>query len=215
MSAEQRRHPRRKTLKSGKIIYHKGLRNQSCIVRDLSVSGAKLQIDAPFKCPEQFLLELLNEQPRACELAWEIGDMVGTKFTESADESDAPPRIQRWKSAWESGDPDRIAALYAADCRHHSPRLTGLCPEKAEIGLVSPDDIHSFAGKVFAAQPSAAVTIMSLTETRSRSVIEYELQTKTEANADNDNGDADTVDRLVEIIEWNGDLIREARVFQA
>ena len=42
-----------------------------------------------------------------------------------------------------------------------------------------------------------------------------ELQTKTEANADNDNGDADTVDRLVEIIEWNGDLIREARVFQA
>lgn len=206
MSAEQRRHPRRKTLKSGKIIFHKGLRNQACVVRDLSSTGAKLQINQPFKCPEQFLLQLLNESARPCELTWEIGDMVGTRFTQSVAELDAPPRVQRWKAAWESRDANQIVSLYVADCRHHSPRIALLMPEFVETGLTTLDQIRMYAVKSIQQLPALLITILSLTADQERSVIEYELRTAP---------DAKEFEHVVEIIEWTGDKIREARVFTA
>ena len=85
-----------------------------------------MQIEQPFRCPEQFLWELLNEPPRQCELAWEVSDIVGTRFTKTLSELETPPHIKRWKTAWEPRDPDRIIALYVSDRRHRSPRFRKL-----------------------------------------------------------------------------------------
>ncbi|HIF09293.1 MAG TPA: hypothetical protein EYQ81_05220 [Sneathiellales bacterium] len=54
--------------------------------------------------------------------------------------------------------------------------------------------------------PTLSITILTLTEAKDRSVIEYELR---------DEPDADALAHVVEIIEWTGDQIREARVFEA
>jgi hypothetical protein len=54
--------------------------------------------------------------------------------------------------------------------------------------------------------PSLSIKILTLTEAEDRSVIEYELRA---------DADAEAFEHVVEIIEWTGDQIREARVFGA
>ena len=206
MNLEQRQHPRRKTFKTGKIIYHKGLLNQPCLVRDLSSGGAKLQIDPPFECPEEFLLELINQAPRPCEVVWKKGDNVGARFSQPSATGKLPVRIARWKLAWESGEAGRVAALYTADCRHHSANVPSLFPERAATGLVGTADVRAYAENAFQKFPSLAIKIVTLTETEDRSVIEYDR------HSDQDGTPAVAV-VVVEILEWSDGLIREARVF--
>lgn len=206
MAKEKRLHPRRKTFKTGKIIYHKGLLNQPCLVRDLSAGGARLQIDAPFECPEQFLLELINQAPRACEMVWKKDENVGARFSQPRAAGTLPARVERWKLAWESGDADTVAALYTADCRHHSANVPTLFPERAKTGLVGTADLRAYAENAFQKFTSLAIRIVTVTETEDRSVIEYERR------SDPDGG---TPVAMVEILEWSDDLIREARVFHA
>ncbi len=206
MATEQRRYPRRKTFKTGKIIYHKGLLNQPCLIRDMSEGGARLQIDPPFECPEQFLLELLNQSPRPCEVAWRKGGNVGAEFSEIAQAAKLPARIADWKSAWESGEPDRVAGLYTADCRHQSANVTSLFPDRAATGLVGTEDMVAYAKNAFQEFTSLAIKIVTLTETEDRSIIEYDR------HSDPDGG---CPARVVEILEWSDDLIREARVTHA
>lgn len=206
MSPEHRLHPRQKTLKTGKIIHHRGLLNQPCVVRDISVGGAKLQIDPPFECPEQFLLELLNQAPRSCEVIWKKGEYVGVRFSQPRQIGKLPARVAAWKSAWESGEPARVAALYTADCRHRSANVTRLFPERAATGLVGTADIRAYAEKAFLGFTSLSLKIISLTETEDRSVIEYER------HSDQDGG---APARMVEILEWSDNLIRDAGAFHA
>lgn len=206
MTVEHRQHPRRKTFKTGKIIYHNGLLSQPCLVRNISVGGAKLQIDPPFECPEQFLLELLNQPPRSCRVVWKKGETIGVQFSQPVAAETLPARIAAWKAAWESGDPAQVAALYAADCRHKSPKVRDLYPERAETGLVGTEDLRTYAESAFQKLTSLAFEVVTLTETENRSVIEYDRY------SDQDVGGPVHV---VEIIEWADTLIREARVFHA
>lgn len=57
--AERRVAPRRRTLFSGKIIFNQQSSILNCIVRNLSESGACLEIDSQVGVPDQF--ELLVE----------------------------------------------------------------------------------------------------------------------------------------------------------
>jgi hypothetical protein len=206
MITEQRKYPRRKTFKTGKIIYHKGLLNQPCLVRDVSAGGATLQIDQPFECPEQFLLELLNQVPRPCEVAWKKGENVGARFSQLAAAAKLPARVANWKLAWESGDNTQVAALYAADCRHRSANVSVLFPERAATGLVGTEDLRAYAENAFQKFTALSLKIVSLTETDDRSVIEYDRHS---------DQDGETPARVVEILEWSDDLIREGCVFHA
>jgi hypothetical protein len=38
--------------------------------------------------------------------------MVVTRFTQTVAELDAPPRVWRWKTAWESRDPDPVSSPF-------------------------------------------------------------------------------------------------------
>lgn len=203
---EKRLHPRHKTFKAGKIIHHKGLLNQPCLVRDVSMGGAKLQIDPPFECPEKFLLELINQAPRSCQVVWQIGEHVGARYVQPRVEGKLPARVARWKAAWESGQAIHVAALYTADCRHHSANVPILFPERTKTGLVGTADIRDYAANAFLRFTSLEITMISVTETDDRSVIEYNR------TSDPDGG---TPVPMVEVLEWSGNLIREARVYHA
>ncbi|MBV8799455.1 MAG: PilZ domain-containing protein [Alphaproteobacteria bacterium] len=52
-----------------------------CVVRDISSSGAKLELDPTFVLPSEFELDVPQRRTIfPCELAWRRGNAVGVRF---------------------------------------------------------------------------------------------------------------------------------------
>lgn len=78
--------PRRKQLKSGIIAFHERHSTLPCVVREISDTGARLDVDQS-NVPDTFLLIIeLDGLEAACEVIWRRGARIGVHFT-------APPRI--------------------------------------------------------------------------------------------------------------------------
>lgn len=78
--------PRRKQLKSGIIAFHERHSTLPCLVRELSDTGARLEVDQAH-VPDTFTLVVeLDGLEAACEVIWRRGQRIGVRFT-------APPRI--------------------------------------------------------------------------------------------------------------------------
>ena len=76
---EHRRAPRRPVMGNA-VIRGPGL-NTECVVRDLSASGAKIQVRASVQLPEEFnLLFLEANTSRHVLLKWREGDFAGVAF---------------------------------------------------------------------------------------------------------------------------------------
>jgi hypothetical protein len=74
---EQRRAPRRRVLKAGTIEF--GRIAFSCIVRDRSDTGAKLDVPSPIGIPERFVL--LGDGLRLpCHVVWRKQNRIGIAF---------------------------------------------------------------------------------------------------------------------------------------
>jgi hypothetical protein len=66
------RAPRQRTYKGGSISFDGG--GIDCTIRNLSASGACLDIASPFGVPDNFTLIIKPEYlKRACEVAWRKG----------------------------------------------------------------------------------------------------------------------------------------------
>lgn len=75
---EQRR-PR--TLKQGFVMYERGLRSTACAVRDLSETGARLQLNDIADLPATFELHVpLDGFKVTCERRWRKGTECGVQF---------------------------------------------------------------------------------------------------------------------------------------
>jgi diguanylate cyclase (GGDEF)-like protein/PAS domain S-box-containing protein len=77
----QRRHPRQKVLKDGKIISD----NMSCVtdvkIRDMSASGALIRIPANVSLPESFSLLIVSERKlHSAIVRWRKGETIGIEF---------------------------------------------------------------------------------------------------------------------------------------
>jgi PilZ domain-containing protein len=78
---EHRRHPRHRTLKAGKIIFNHHLSVIDCTIRNLSDTGACLQIPATVGVPDRFELWFEAEKrTRPCRVAWKTATRVGVAF---------------------------------------------------------------------------------------------------------------------------------------
>ena len=78
---EHRTIQRRRTLLSAKISFNNSGSTLSCIVRDLSDGGARLQFEIPKDVPAEFDLILTNgNQKFASKVAWRSGNQVGVQF---------------------------------------------------------------------------------------------------------------------------------------
>jgi hypothetical protein len=78
-SADKRQAARRKVLKTGKI--HFGKSREVCTVRDLSSTGASLELARPIKVPDHFTLVLeMESAARNCAVVWRKERQLGIRF---------------------------------------------------------------------------------------------------------------------------------------
>lgn len=77
---ERRNSPRRRVLKSAKIIFGTGS-VINCTVRDLSQSGACVEVSAPWSLPNDFTLVIESDTfKRACRTARANANRLGVAF---------------------------------------------------------------------------------------------------------------------------------------
>ena len=78
---EQRRAPRQRVLKSGKIFYGGGSIVVDCTIRNLSATGARLQVPTSIAIPDKFeFAETATGTRRAATVMWRRGELMGIRF---------------------------------------------------------------------------------------------------------------------------------------
>ena len=75
---DQRRVTRHRVLKSGMIVPPSG-GTISCIVRNISTTGATIEVESPVGIPEKFTL-IIGKDIRLCQVAWGRGKRMGVRF---------------------------------------------------------------------------------------------------------------------------------------
>ena len=79
-NAEKRGAPRRRMLKQGRVILSDST-TISCIIRDMSETGARIVFGGPVHLPEVFRLALVNaDDVYAVDLIWHRGFAAGVSI---------------------------------------------------------------------------------------------------------------------------------------
>ncbi len=77
---EHRTSPRQRVLKAGTISFN-GDAGISCTVRNLSASGAALEVASPLGIPDRFTLVFENDHTtKACHIVWRKEKRIGVAF---------------------------------------------------------------------------------------------------------------------------------------
>jgi hypothetical protein len=77
---ERRKSPRRRVLKGGTIALERG-GAVSCTVRNLSESGACIEVGSPLGIPESFNLVIASDHvTRPCRIMWRSDRRIGVAF---------------------------------------------------------------------------------------------------------------------------------------
>ena len=116
----------------------------------------------------------------------------------------ASARVEAWKSAWESRDAATVAALYAPDATHESALIAQIYPELGRMVLRGRHEIAVYARRGLARFTELRFEILTVTESGDRAAVEYWRHS---------NVDGANPKRVLELIEWRGDLISAVRVF--
>jgi hypothetical protein len=78
---EQRKHPRRRILKAGRIIFNDRFSVIDCMVRNLSDGGACLEVGSSIGIPDDFDLDIDPDHlGRNCHVAWRTERRIGVAF---------------------------------------------------------------------------------------------------------------------------------------
>ncbi|NLS15256.1 PilZ domain-containing protein [Rhizobium sp. P40RR-XXII] len=80
LSPEGRASLRKRTLLGAKIIFNDGRSVFDCIVRNLSDTGAMIQIENPLAVPNSFNLQFPDDRLVACEMRWRKINGIGVEF---------------------------------------------------------------------------------------------------------------------------------------
>jgi hypothetical protein len=114
-------------------------------------------------------------------------------------------RVLGWRDAWHSGDADRVAVLYAADGTHDSAKVAATMPAQGgRTALSGRDEIRAYAARAFERVRWLRFEFLNVVETPALSAMEY-LRTS---------GIDSTPQRVVEILEWDGGLLKAVRVYR-
>ena len=77
---EKRKGQRQRTLKAGTILIA-GAGSIDCVVKNLSETGASLEIESPIGIPDDFTLVIINDDvKRSCRVAWRSARRIGVRF---------------------------------------------------------------------------------------------------------------------------------------
>jgi PilZ domain len=82
--AELRKKPRRNFHYNARILTDKAGTMLSCLISDISETGARLVLEEDCELPEEFVLLLTptGEARRHCSVMWRTGTSVGVAFPE-------------------------------------------------------------------------------------------------------------------------------------
>jgi hypothetical protein len=80
-SSERRGDARRTALKSARIVAKDGT-TVECRLRNISESGARLELAGPQLLPHAFELEITGMPARTCTLRWVKGSLIGVQFVD-------------------------------------------------------------------------------------------------------------------------------------
>ena len=80
-TVERRKSQRKRKLKAGTIAFdHGGV--ISCVIRNMSPSGACLEVSSPLGIPDDFMLLGKSDHiKRSCHLVWRSQKQIGVSFT--------------------------------------------------------------------------------------------------------------------------------------
>jgi hypothetical protein len=71
---------RKKTLRSGTIVYNHRMSTMDCAIFDLSESGARLRLADTSSLPDEFELQVLYGDRYRCRVIHKTKDQIGIKF---------------------------------------------------------------------------------------------------------------------------------------
>ncbi len=114
------------------------------------------------------------------------------------------PRVARWKATWESGDVDAIVRMYHPDATHESALVAQLYPEAGGTALRGADQLRAYFANGLARFTELRFELVTVTEAGARAAIEYRRHS---------NVDGANPAHVLELVEWDGALIRTVRVF--
>jgi hypothetical protein len=81
--SEQRKDSRHRTLKTGRIVFNQRRSVVDCTVRNLSSTGACLDVPSTVGIPEAFELIIgSDDMARSCRIAWRTERRIGVRFSE-------------------------------------------------------------------------------------------------------------------------------------
>ncbi len=78
---DNRQAPRMRRLKEGRLVFNNKRSVMSCIVRDASKFGARVQIGEPYLVPHEFEFVQPGEEPRPARKIWVKQNEMGLQFT--------------------------------------------------------------------------------------------------------------------------------------
>ncbi|MEM8813427.1 MAG: PilZ domain-containing protein [Pseudomonadota bacterium] len=133
---------RRRVIKGGTIAFNKRRLTYSCVVRDISESGARLKVNGADGIPDTFdLLIELDGFEAECEVVWRDGDQIGIQFL-------SPPLLTAPKRKQVIVSPDRapIASVRLADRRRRPVRIADAGTDLVEPPLL--DEVEAPAAPV-------------------------------------------------------------------
>jgi hypothetical protein len=80
-SNEHRQSPRRRVLKAATIAFNGGASAIDCSIRNISATGACLEVVSPIGVPNEFTLVTQDEAiVRPCQVAWKAAKRIGVAF---------------------------------------------------------------------------------------------------------------------------------------
>jgi hypothetical protein len=80
--------PRQRVLKSGRIVFANGSFSVECTIRNISGTGARLQVPLTVVIPERFtLIDSHGGTRHVATVVWRKGDLLGIQFPPSQSDS--------------------------------------------------------------------------------------------------------------------------------
>jgi hypothetical protein len=113
-------------------------------------------------------------------------------------------RVSRWREAWESRDIERIVAMYRPGAIHESSLIPRLYPEAEGTTVTAPESLREYVRRGLERFTELRFEIITATENDRRAAIEYRRHS---------NIDGANPAHVLELVEWDGDLISHVRVF--
>ncbi len=131
MSSEQRQDIRKRTFLKGRILFNKGASSMDCLIRDMSETGARLELSETSTLPEVFDLYIpQKDETFRATLRWRRDGGVGIAFADQAKPAAAAPEAASTPDASIGVLLRRIAELEAENAALRSV-LTTMSATKA------------------------------------------------------------------------------------